>query len=127
MKTLSLGLIAAAFVGAGVMHFVKPKPFVAIVPPFLPNALALVYLSGAAEILGGIGVLVPGLRVWAGWGLIALLVAVFPANIYMALAARAVRIAPVWLCCGSAAVRFDRVDLVGDPTLAVSCHYLGYM
>ncbi len=97
MKTLSLWLIAATFIGAGVMHFVRPRPFVEIVPPFLPNALLLVYLSGAAEILGGIGVLVPSLRVWAGWGLIALLVAVFPANIYMALAPAKFGIAPVWL------------------------------
>lgn len=97
MKTLSLWLIAAIFVGAGVLHFVRPRPFVAIVPPFLPNALALVYLSGAAEILGGLGVLAPAFRVWAGWGLIALLVAVFPANIYMALAPAKFGIAPVWL------------------------------
>ena len=97
MKTFSLWLIAAIFVGAGVLHFAKPKPFVSIVPPFLPNALALVYVSGAAEILGGLGVLVPAFRVWAGWGLVALLIAVFPANIYMALAPEKFGIAPIWL------------------------------
>lgn len=99
MKLLSIGLIALMFVGAGVMHFVKPKLFEAIVPPFLPAPLLLVYLSGAAEVLGGLGVLVPGLRVWAGWWLIALLVAVFPANIYMALEAEKFGISPalLWL------------------------------
>ena len=97
MKALSICLIAAMFVGTGVMHFVKPKLFTTIVPPFLPNALLLVYLSGVAEILGGLGVLVPAFRVWAGWGLIALLLAVFPANIYMALEAEKFGIAPVWL------------------------------
>jgi uncharacterized membrane protein len=97
MRAISIWLIAAIFVGAGVMHFVKPRLFAAIVPPFLPNALLLVYLSGVAEILGGLGVLVPAFRVWAGWGLIALLVAVFPANIYMAMEAEKFGIAPVWL------------------------------
>ena len=99
MKVLSLGLIALVFVGAGVLHFVRPGPFVRIVPPFLPFPLALVYLSGVAEILGGIGVLVPSLRAWAGLGLVALLVAVFPANLYMALAPERAGfgIAPLWL------------------------------
>ena len=97
MKAVSIWLIAAIFVGAGVMHFIKPKLFAAIVPPFLPNALLLVYLSGVAEILGGLGVLIPAFRVWAGWGLIALLVAVFPANVYMAMEAEKFGIAPVWL------------------------------
>ncbi len=86
MKKLSLGLIAAIFVGAGVMHFLKPRPFEAIVPPQLPAPRALVLISGAAEVLGGLGVLIPRLRRAAGAGLVALLVAVFPANVYMAVA-----------------------------------------
>lgn len=53
-------------------------------PPWIPWHLAMVYLSGAAEIAGGIGLLIPGLRRAAAWGLVALLIAVFPANIYMA-------------------------------------------
>lgn len=99
MKTLSLGLIALIFVAAGVLHFVRPGPFVRIVPPFLPFPRALVYLSGVAEILGGLGVLVPALRPWAGIGLVVLLIAVFPANLYMAIAPERAGfgIAPVWL------------------------------
>lgn len=99
MKILSVYLIAALFVAAGVLHFVRPAFFVRIVPPFLPYPLALVHISGIAEILGGIGVLVPSMRLWAGYGLIALLLAVLPANIYMAMAADRVGmgIAPVWL------------------------------
>ena len=54
-------------------------------PPYLPAHRELVYLSGVFEILGGIGLLIPGLRRFAGWGLIALLLAVFPANVHMAL------------------------------------------
>ncbi len=77
-------LTALGFVAIGVGHFVDPEPFVAIVPPSLPAPLALVYISGAAELLGGIGLLVRPLRRFAAWGLLALLLAVFPANIHMA-------------------------------------------
>ncbi len=79
-------VLAVFFIGAGVLHFLRPSAYVRIVPPGLPYPFALVYLSGACEVLGGGGVLVPRLRRAAGWGLIALLVAVFPANVYMALA-----------------------------------------
>jgi uncharacterized membrane protein len=79
-------LLALLFIAAGVMHFVTSSFFVSIVPPYLPYPLELVYLSGACEILGGVGVLVGRLRRFAGVGLIALLLAVFPANIHMAVA-----------------------------------------
>ena len=84
VQAASVALLAAAFVAAGVLHLVKPRMFEAIVPPSLPAPRLLVYLSGVAEILGGAGLLVPAVRTWAGWGLAALLVAVFPANLYMA-------------------------------------------
>jgi uncharacterized membrane protein len=72
-------------VGVGVMHFVQPAQFAAIVPKALPAPLLLVYVSGVAEILGGIGVQLPATRRLAAFGLIALYVAVFPANINMAI------------------------------------------
>ncbi len=72
------------YVVAGVMHLLAPNVFAQIVPPWLPRPLALVYLSGVAEVLLGLGVLVPRTRRRATQGLIALLVAVFPANVYMA-------------------------------------------
>lgn len=87
--TLSIALIAVIFVVAGAMHFLRPRSYMAIMPPWLPAAAALVVVSGVFEILGGIGVLVPATRVIAGWGLIALLIAVFPANVQMLLNARA--------------------------------------
>lgn len=97
LRAASVVLLAAAFVGAGVLHFLKPRLFEAIVPPSLPAPRALVFVSGAAEILGGLGLLVEPLRPWAGWGLVALLVAVFPANLYMAREhARFARTAPRW-------------------------------
>jgi len=84
MRTISRYLIAAIFVTAGVVHLVKPKPFVEIVPPQLPSPDLLVLISGVEEILGGVGILLPRTQKMAGWGLMVLLVAVFPANVYMA-------------------------------------------
>ncbi|MEP7122040.1 MAG: DoxX family membrane protein [Byssovorax sp.] len=78
-------LLAVAMVVVGVLHFVNPAGFVRIVPAYLPAPLALVLVSGAAEILGGLGLFVPRTRRLAAWGLVALYIAVFPANLNMAL------------------------------------------
>lgn len=78
-------LLGAFFVAAGINHFVMPRGYERIVPPGLGNPSTLVAVSGVAEVAGGVGVLIGGTRRWAGWGLLALLVAVFPANVYMAL------------------------------------------
>ena len=72
------------FIFAGVLHFVKPRAYQKIVPPYLPVPKVLVYLSGVAEIAGGAGLTVPATRRWAGWWLAATLAAVFPANLHMA-------------------------------------------
>jgi len=85
MNRFSLGLSALIFAGSGTMHFLKPEAFVQIVPPVLPSKEALVAISGAAELAGAVGLLVPQTRRYAAYGLVALLVAVFPANIYMAI------------------------------------------
>ncbi len=77
-------LLAVAMIAVGITHFVSPAFFVAIVPKWLPAPLALVYISGFFEIAGGVGLLVPKTRRAAAWGLVALYVAVFPANINMA-------------------------------------------
>ena len=79
-------VLAVMMVTIGILHFVDPDPFVQIVPPFLPAPLALVYISGALEIALGLILLITQLQTWAAWGLIALFIAVFPANIYMAVA-----------------------------------------
>ena len=76
-------VLAIAIIIVGITHFVKPAPYVKIVPPPLPP-LAMVYISGFFEILGGIGLLIPFVSVAAAWGLIALFIAVFPANINQA-------------------------------------------
>ncbi len=84
MLTFSRALLSLLFVAAGLNHFRSTPLYVSIMPPYLPFPLALVYLSGLAEIAGGVGVAVPQTRRAAGWGLLMLLLAVFPANIYMA-------------------------------------------
>jgi uncharacterized membrane protein len=75
---------AVLMIAIGVTHFVRPAGFVAIVPSWLPAPYALVVISGFFEILGGVGLLVPRVRRAASYGLVALYVAVFPANINMA-------------------------------------------
>jgi uncharacterized membrane protein len=79
----SLYLLAALFVGAGLLHFLHPETYLRIMPPALPAPRLLVLLSGVAEMAGGLGLLLPATRRWAASGLLALLLAVFPANIYM--------------------------------------------
>jgi uncharacterized membrane protein len=72
------------FIFSGINHFINPDFYLKIMPPFLPAPLFLVYLSGMIEIVLGILLLVPRFSRFAAFGLIALLIAVFPANIYMA-------------------------------------------
>jgi uncharacterized membrane protein len=80
---ISYYVLGLGFIFVGVLHFVRPSGFVAIVPPFLPAHLELVYISGVFEILGGIGLFFPRYRRITIFCLIALVLAVFPANIYM--------------------------------------------
>src|SRR4051812_22646359 len=77
-------LLALGMIVVGVVHFRTPAPFVRIMPAWLPAPLLLVYVSGFFEVLGGVGLLIPATRRKAAWGLIALYVAVFPANVNMA-------------------------------------------
>ena len=77
-------LLGMFMVLAGVMHFVAPGAYARTVPRWLPAPGALVLLSGTFEILGGLGLFLPETRRWAAWGLIALFIAVFPANLNMA-------------------------------------------
>ena len=83
-KLVLLGL-AGFFINVGVDHFINPEFYLAIMPPSFPLHAEAVYISGFFEILGGVCLLVPRLRKIAGWGLVALLICVYPANIYMAL------------------------------------------
>ena len=71
------------YVLVGIKHYIDPNFFLAIVPPYLPYHLELVYISGLFEILFGVMILFPKYRYWGSVGLILLLIAVFPANIYL--------------------------------------------
>ena len=99
LRLLSRYALALLFVLAGIWHFVHPATYLAIMPPMLPAPLALVYVSGIFEILGGLGLLLTRTRWLAGWGLLALLVVVFPANVYMALIHEQLHIAG-WVAWG---------------------------
>lgn len=78
------GLFAFFMIVAGISHFIIPGIYIKIVPPQLPYPEAIVYISGFFEILGGIGLLVPPTSQAAAWGLLVLIIAVYPANINMA-------------------------------------------
>ena len=85
LKTVLKWILGLMFVAGGINHFANPDPYIAIMPPYFPAPLTLVYVSGVAELALGILLLVPRFQRLAAWGLIALLIAVFPANIHMAL------------------------------------------
>jgi len=85
VKRVLLWVMALAYIYAGFNHLMNPAFYLAIMPPDLPNPEWLNVLSGLAEIVLGVYVLEPRTRVLAAWGIIALLIAVFPANLYVAL------------------------------------------
>ena len=85
LKEIFRAILSVSIIVVGITHFVKPLEYASIVPPQFGDRLAMVYISGFFEILGGIGLLIPFVSVAAAWGLIALFIAVFPANIYQAI------------------------------------------
>ena len=84
IKYFSLIVMGVFYISIGISHFTSPIWYVQIVPPYLPYKLELVYISGLFEILFGVMLFFKKTRFLAGWGLILLLIAVYPANIYLA-------------------------------------------
>lgn len=84
-QSIARWVLALFFIVAGANHFLAPDIYLGMMPPWLPFKAAANLVSGAAEIAGGLGLLIPSLRRPAAWGLIALLVAIFPANLHVAL------------------------------------------
>ena len=83
-KLITIYLMSLFYISIGIKHFINVDWFMQIMPPYLPSHKALVYLSGVFELIFGIMLLFENTRFLAGWGLILLLIAVFPANIYLA-------------------------------------------
>ena len=84
-QRVAVVLAASFYILAGPLHFIKPEPYLRIMPPYIPWHAAMVQISGALEILGGLGLILRWTQRGAAWGLVVLLIAVFPANLYMAL------------------------------------------
>tara|TARA_B100000886_G_scaffold278356_1_gene202357 strand:- start:35 stop:403 length:369 start_codon:yes stop_codon:yes gene_type:complete len=84
IKPFSIIVMSWFYIYTGLLHFANTNWFLQIVPPYLPMKMELVYLSGLFEVILGFMLIVPALRYYAGWGLILLLIAVYPANIYLA-------------------------------------------
>jgi uncharacterized membrane protein len=84
-KLVTKYVFGLIFIVAGSLHFMKPHFYLLIMPSYLPFPLALIYISGACEIALGALILIPQYTQFAAWGIIALLIAVFPANVNMVL------------------------------------------
>ena len=106
LRKLSLLGISVFFIYFGIDHFINPEFYLSIMPPMFPLHLEAVYLSGLFEILGGVGVLIARTRSIAGWGLLVLLIAVYPANIYMALTPEAFPDIPLFVLYFRLALQF---------------------
>ena len=106
LRKLSLFGISVFFIYFGIDHFINPEFYLSIMPPIFPLHLEAVYLSGLFEILGGVGVLIARTRSIAGWGLLVLLIALYPANIYMALTPEAFPDIPLFVLYFRLALQF---------------------
>ena len=84
VQGIALVVASVFYIGAGVLHFLKPEFYLRLMPPYVPWHMSMVQISGVFEILGGLGLLLPQTRRAAAWGLVLLLIAIFPANLYMA-------------------------------------------
>ncbi len=121
MRKLQPYLIGLIFIAGGTLHFKNSSMYQSIMPPFLPAHHELVLVSGFFEILGGLGAMLPQTRKAAGYGLIALLVAVFPANVYMAVDTEKFgKVAPAWVFYGRLPLQFLLIWWVYTACIAES-------
>lgn len=92
-----LYLMALLYILAGINHFRNPRIYLKIIPNYFPNPKLLNLISGLAEILLGIGLCIPALSKFSAWGIVALLIAIFPANVYMLQNEKAALGLPKWI------------------------------
>lgn len=99
MQNIGLYLMSLLYTAAGINHFVRPKFYLAIMPSYIPSHSLMVLLSGIAEVVLGLGLLFPATRSFAAWGIIVLLLAILPANIFMITSGKFTKIADwiLWL------------------------------
>lgn len=97
IKEISLYIMAIIYIAAGINHFINAKFYLRIIPPYLPFHKWLNWISGVAEIVLGVMLFFPEYRSLAAWGIIALLIAVFPANIYHFTSKGKTLPAPTWV------------------------------
>lgn len=83
LKKIALYATGVFFIIAGARHFIYPEFYMLMMPNYLPVPLMLIYISGFFEIAGGIGLMIPKTRAFSAWGLMVLLLAVLPANVYL--------------------------------------------
>ena len=117
MRRVARFFAGPVMVAAGVNHFVNPDFYLKIIPAVLPAPRALVYISGVAEIIGALGTMHPRTRRAAGWFLIATLVVVYPANVYMALEPDRFSSIPQWALWARLPLQFLFVYWVWLATL----------
>lgn len=84
-KLILLFLMAGLYILAGLNHFRNPKMYMKIMPNYIPWHLPIIYISGVLEVILGVMLLFPATRIWGAWGIIILLILVFPANVHMAM------------------------------------------
>lgn len=99
MKILGLYVMALLYVAAGVNHFINPGFYTGVIPPYLPWPLALVYLSGVAEVGLGILLIPKKIRPWAAWGIVAMLLIFYVVHVHMLLNAEESGL-PLWALWG---------------------------
>lgn len=97
VRHVSLAVVLTWFIVGGFAHFFSADAFASIVPPYIPYARAVVFISGVFELLGATGMVFKGTRRWAAWGLIALTLAVTPANVFMWQHAEQFPNVPAWM------------------------------
>lgn len=105
-------LLALFFVSAGVLHFIRPRTFIDLTPEYLPKRKEIVYASGAFEILGGLGLLLPFTRKFAAKGLVTLLYAVLPTNFPTAISEATTQRFPKWLLWARLPLQFALISSI---------------
>lgn len=117
MKAIARSFAGPVMIAAGINHFVNPDFYLKIIPAGLPAPEALVYVSGAAQSLTALGTMFPRTRRGAGWVLIATLVAIYPANIYMAVNPEKFPSIPQWALLARLPLQFLFIYWVWLATL----------